>query len=234
MSDKTNRPNRPKRESIWTIAAGWANVYFSVFSTLNIMNTARVIWHETTQSSHAGWSPLTDAILDGVGRGLPGNVGLTIAITDIGRVAMVLGGLLEAVDKQQAREAASGSGGRSRDRSGGGKQRPLARVERAPLGGRRQRRAVRRAAAGHILPLGERALALRRRSDANAAMIKPAGGQARLVSRGRIIMFGHPYDCTSRKFPLDCRYCGQRVVYWECRHGSKVFFDPPGRGRASV
>ena len=43
-------------------------------------------------------------------------------------------------------------------------------------------------------------------------------------------MYGHPYDCTSRKFPLDCRYCGQRVVYWECWHGSKVFFDPPDRG----
>ena len=89
------RNERPPRESIWTIAAGWANVYFSVFSTLNIMNTARVIWFETTQSSHAGWSPLIDATLDGVGRGLPGNVGLTIAITDIGRVTMVLGGLLE-------------------------------------------------------------------------------------------------------------------------------------------
>ena len=95
MSDKTYRPNRPKRESIWTVAAEWANVYFSVFSTLNITNAARVIWHETTQSSHAGWSPLIDAILDGVGGGLPGNVGLTIAITDIGRVTMVLGGLLE-------------------------------------------------------------------------------------------------------------------------------------------
>ena len=89
------RNERPPRESIWTIAAGWANVYFSVFSSLNIINTARVIRHETTQSAHAGWSPLTDAILDGVGRGLPGNVGLTIAITDIGRVTMVLGGLLE-------------------------------------------------------------------------------------------------------------------------------------------
>ena len=43
-------------------------------------------------------------------------------------------------------------------------------------------------------------------------------------------MFGHPYDCASRKFPLNCRYCGQRVVYWECNHGSKVFFDPPDRG----
>ena len=60
MSDKNDIPNRPRRESIWTIASGWVNVYFSVFSTLNIMNIARVIWHETTQSSRAGWSPLID------------------------------------------------------------------------------------------------------------------------------------------------------------------------------
>ena len=59
------------------------------------MNAARVIWFETTQSSHAGWSPLIDAALDGIGRGVPGNVGLAIAIADIGRVTMVLGGLLE-------------------------------------------------------------------------------------------------------------------------------------------
>ena len=95
MSDKNNDPNRPARESIWTIAAGWAKIYFAVFSTLNIMNAARVIWFETTQSSHAGWSPLIDAALDGIGRGVPGNVGLAIAIADIGRVTMVLGGLLE-------------------------------------------------------------------------------------------------------------------------------------------
>ena len=86
---------RPPRESIWTVAAGWAGLYFAVFSTLNIMNAARVIWFETTQSSLAGWSPLIDAVLDGIGRGVPGNVGLAIAIADIGRVTMVLGGLLE-------------------------------------------------------------------------------------------------------------------------------------------
>ena len=45
-------------------------------------------------------------------------------------------------------------------------------------------------------------------------------------------MFGHhPYDCTKRKYPTDCRYCGQRVVYWECYCGSKVFFDPPNFGK---
>ena len=44
-------------------------------------------------------------------------------------------------------------------------------------------------------------------------------------------MFVHPYDCTRRKYPTDCRYCGQRVVYWECHCGSKVFFDPPNFGK---
>lgn len=44
-------------------------------------------------------------------------------------------------------------------------------------------------------------------------------------------MFVHPYDCTRRKHPTDCRYCGQRVVYWECHCGSKVFFDPPNFGK---
>ena len=95
MNDKNDRPNRPERESIWTVAEGWAGVYFAVFSTLNIMNAARVIRFETTRASHADWSPLIDAALDDIGGGVPGNVGLAIATTDIGRVTMVLGGLLE-------------------------------------------------------------------------------------------------------------------------------------------
>ena len=44
-------------------------------------------------------------------------------------------------------------------------------------------------------------------------------------------MLNHPYVCTRRKFPLNCRYCGQLVVYWECYHGAKVFFDPPDLGK---
>lgn len=43
-------------------------------------------------------------------------------------------------------------------------------------------------------------------------------------------MRGHPYDCTEQTNPARCRYCGQTVIYWERRHGSKVFFDPPDRG----
>ena len=107
---------RPPRESIWTVAAGWACVYFAVFSTLNIMNAARVLWFETTQSSHAGWSPLIDAALDGIGRGVPGNVGLAIAIADIGRVTMVLGGLLEQwINNRRERQMAEAMAATARE-----------------------------------------------------------------------------------------------------------------------
>lgn len=43
-------------------------------------------------------------------------------------------------------------------------------------------------------------------------------------------MIGHPYDCAKRKYPTNCRCCGQFLVYWECCHGSKVFFEPPNGG----
>ena len=42
--------------------------------------------------------------------------------------------------------------------------------------------------------------------------------------------FGHPYDCTARKFPFSCPLCNSTVIYWECHHGSKVWFDPPDQG----
>ncbi len=41
---------------------------------------------------------------------------------------------------------------------------------------------------------------------------------------------GHPYDCTARKFPFSCPLCNSTVIYWECHHGSKVWFDPPDQG----
>ena len=43
-------------------------------------------------------------------------------------------------------------------------------------------------------------------------------------------MFGHPYDCAIRKYPANCQYCGRFLIYWECAHGSKVFFEPPNGG----
>ena len=98
---------RPSRESVWTVARGWANAYFAVFTTLNTMNIARVVWFETTQANHAGWSQTIDAVLDGIGGGVLGIAGLTIPLTDIGRFTMVLAGMFEEwVRRRRARRMA--------------------------------------------------------------------------------------------------------------------------------
>ena len=90
-----DKESQPLRESIWTVARERAKVYFAVFSTLNIMNTARVVWFETTQAQHADWSPMTDAVWDGIGRGALGIAGASIAITDTWRFTMVLAAMFE-------------------------------------------------------------------------------------------------------------------------------------------
>ena len=86
---------RPSRESIWTVARGWVKAYFTVFTTLNTMNIARVVWFQTTQANHAGWSQMIDAIVDGIGGGALGVAAMTISFTDIGRATMVLAGMFE-------------------------------------------------------------------------------------------------------------------------------------------
>ena len=102
-----NNENRAIRESIWTVASGWANAYFAVFTTLNIMNMARVVWFQATQTPYAGWSPMIDAILDGIGRGALGNASAAIAITDVGRFTMVLAGMFEEwVNRRRERKMA--------------------------------------------------------------------------------------------------------------------------------
>ena len=90
-----DKESQPLRESIWTVARERAKVYFAVFSTLNIMNTARVLWFETTQAQHADWSLMTDAVWDGIGRGALGIAGASIAITDTWRFTMVLAAMFE-------------------------------------------------------------------------------------------------------------------------------------------
>ena len=90
-----DKESQPLRESIWTVARERAKVYFAVFSTMNIMNTARVVWYETFQAQHADWSLMTDAVWDGIGRGALGIAGASIAITDTWRFTMVLAAMFE-------------------------------------------------------------------------------------------------------------------------------------------
>ena len=99
--------NRPLRESIWSVAREWTKVYFAVFTPLNIMNIARVIWFHATQAQHADWSPMMDAILEDIGRGALGIAGVAIAITDMGRsITMVSIFLEDWVNRRRERQAA--------------------------------------------------------------------------------------------------------------------------------
>ncbi|MFX1426617.1 MAG: hypothetical protein ACFFBE_09200 [Promethearchaeota archaeon] len=41
----------------------------------------------------------------------------------------------------------------------------------------------------------------------------------------------HGKHCYLRSFQTKCTRCGADVLYWECRHGSKVFFNYPPYGK---
>ncbi|MHA1793590.1 MAG: hypothetical protein ACTSVI_13155 [Promethearchaeota archaeon] len=41
----------------------------------------------------------------------------------------------------------------------------------------------------------------------------------------------HGSWCRIRSFPTTCKNCGAKVLYWECTHGSKVFFEFDKYGR---
>ena len=144
--------NRTLRESIWSVARESAKVYFAVFTALNIMNAARVIWFETTQAQHAGWSPMTDAILDGMGRGALGVASASIAITDTWRMTMVLAGMLEEwMNRRRARQMAEAvaegeARGEARGRSEGEAEGRVAGRAEGKVAGRAEGRAEGRAA----------------------------------------------------------------------------------------
>ncbi len=101
------KESRPLRESVWSVAGGWTNVYFAIFTTLNILNIARAIWFQTTQVPYAGWSPMADAVLEDIGGDALGIVCVSLAITDTGRLTMVLAGMFEAwVNRRRERQLA--------------------------------------------------------------------------------------------------------------------------------
>ncbi|MBD3227457.1 MAG: hypothetical protein GF329_04640 [Candidatus Lokiarchaeota archaeon] len=37
----------------------------------------------------------------------------------------------------------------------------------------------------------------------------------------------HGKWCSLRTYETECPKCGKKVLYWECTHGCKVFFDLP-------
>ena len=47
----------------------------------------------------------------------------------------------------------------------------------------------------------------------------------------RQIYKSHGKHCYLRSFKSSCPRCGEDVLYWECTHGCKVFFQYPPYGR---
>ena len=41
----------------------------------------------------------------------------------------------------------------------------------------------------------------------------------------------HGKHCYLRSFPTVCKKCSADVLYWECTHGSKMFFEYPPYGK---
>ena len=41
----------------------------------------------------------------------------------------------------------------------------------------------------------------------------------------------HGKHCYLRSFQTSCKKCGANVLYWECTHGSKIFFEYPPYGK---
>ncbi len=41
----------------------------------------------------------------------------------------------------------------------------------------------------------------------------------------------HGKHCYLRSFQTSCKKCGVDVLYWECTHGSKIFFEYPPYGK---
>jgi hypothetical protein len=47
----------------------------------------------------------------------------------------------------------------------------------------------------------------------------------------RRIYKAHGKHCYLRSFKTSCPSCGKDVLYWECTHGSKIFFEYPPYGK---
>ncbi|MEX2683950.1 MAG: hypothetical protein Q6373_020435 [Candidatus Sigynarchaeota archaeon] len=41
----------------------------------------------------------------------------------------------------------------------------------------------------------------------------------------------HGRWCKTRSFPLVCKFCGAKLLYWECEHGCKLMFEFDKNGR---
>ena len=94
MTDENGSPP-PEGESIWSISPGWRTAYFVLFVIQNIAGISLLCWYEIFR--HTGDDAIQTIlnISHGSGQTAIGSAGITLTITEAGRLIMVLGEQLQ-------------------------------------------------------------------------------------------------------------------------------------------
>ena len=94
MTDENGSPP-PERESIWSISPGWRTVYFVLFVIQNIAGISLLCWYEIFLRTGDDAIQTILNISHGSGQTAIGSAGITLTITEAGRLIMVLGEQLQ-------------------------------------------------------------------------------------------------------------------------------------------
>ena len=94
MTDE-NGSTPPDRESIWSISPGWRTVYFVLFVIQNIAGISLLCWYEIFLRTGDDAIQTILNISHGSGQTAIGSAGITLTITEAGRLIMVLGEQLQ-------------------------------------------------------------------------------------------------------------------------------------------
>ena len=94
MTDENGSPPS-ERESIWSISPGWRTVYFVLFVIQNIAGISLLCWYEIFLRTGDDAIRTILNISHGSGQTAFGSAGITLTITEAGRLIMVLGEQLQ-------------------------------------------------------------------------------------------------------------------------------------------
>ena len=112
MTDENGSPP-PERESIWSISRGWRTVYFVLFVIQNIAGISLLCWYEIFLRTGDDAIQTILNISHGSGQTAIGSAGITLTITEAGRLIMVLGEQLQRWFEKRERCKSGRKSGRS-------------------------------------------------------------------------------------------------------------------------
>ena len=94
----------PDRESVWSIPGRWQTAYFVLFAIQNIAGTSLVCWYEIAVLNEDDTVLTVLNIIDRLPSVGVGAAAITIALMEVARTVMVIGGNLERWLKKREQE----------------------------------------------------------------------------------------------------------------------------------